>query len=56
MAAVLEKWQKVAEDIQEISVAPAKKDIYTELFGIAWLPYYTVKAGMEDRLIPAFKR
>jgi hypothetical protein len=55
-ADVLEKWGKVAEDIQEISVAPAKKDIYTELFGIAWLPYYTVKAGMEVRLIPAFKR
>ncbi|HEX7557295.1 MAG TPA: hypothetical protein VF338_11765, partial [Leptolinea sp.] len=55
-AAVREKWQKVAEDIQEVSVAPAKKDIYTELFGIAWLPYYTVKAGLEDRLILAFKR
>jgi hypothetical protein len=55
-ADVLEKWARVAEDIQEISVAPAKKDIYTELFGIAWLPYYTVKAGMEDRLIPAFTR
>jgi hypothetical protein len=55
-AAVLDKWNKVAEDVQEVSVAPAKKDIYTELFGIAWLPYYTVKAGMEDRFIPAFKR
>jgi hypothetical protein len=55
-AAVLEKWEKIAEDIQEVAVAPAKKDIYTELFGIAWLPYYTVKAGLEDRFIPAFKR
>jgi hypothetical protein len=55
-AAVLDRWNKVAEDVQEVSVAPAKKDIYTELFGIAWLPYYTVKAGMEDRFIPAFKR
>jgi hypothetical protein len=55
-ADALEKWQKVAEDIQEITVEPAKKDIYTELFGIAWLPYYTVKAGMEDRLLPAFKK
>jgi hypothetical protein len=55
-ADILEKWQRVAEDIDEVSVAPAKKDIYTELFGIAWLPFYTVKAGMEDRLIPAFTR
>lgn len=55
-ADVLAKWQTVAEDVEEISVAPAKKDIYMELFGIAWLPYYTVKAGLEDRLIPAFKR
>ncbi len=56
LAAVREKWLKVAEDVQEIPVAPAKKDIYVELFGIAWLPYYTVKAGLEDRLIPAFKK
>ena len=55
-ADVLGKWQRVAEDVTEIPVAPAKKDIYTELFGIAWLPYYTVKAGLEDRFIPAFKR
>lgn len=55
-ADVLAKWQTVAEDVEEISVAPAKKDIYMELFGIAWLPYYTVKAGLEDRLIPAFER
>ncbi len=55
-ADTMEKWQKVAEDIDEISVAPARKDIYTELFGIAWLPYYTVKSGLEDRLISAFKR
>jgi hypothetical protein len=55
-AAVLEKWNRIAEDVQEVSVAPAKKDIYTELFGVAWLPYYTVKAGMEERFIPAYKR
>jgi len=55
-AAVRDKWAKVAEDVQETSIAPAKKDIYTELFGIVWLPYYTVKAGLENRLIPAFKR
>jgi len=56
LAAVREKWQKVAEDIQEVSIAPAKKDIYTELFGIAWLPYYVVKAGLQDRFIPGFKK
>ena len=55
-AEVLEKWLRVADDVSEFPVAPAKKDIYTELFGIVWLPYYTVKAGMEDRFIPAFKR
>jgi len=53
---LMEKWQRVAEDVSEIPVAPAKKDIYTEVFGIVWLPYYTVKAGLEDRFIPAFKR
>lgn len=55
-ADVLAKWQEMAEAVDEISVSPAKKDIYMELFGIAWLPYYAVKAGLQDRLIPAFKR
>lgn len=55
-ADVLAKWQEMAEAVDEISVSPAKKDIYMELFGIAWLPFYAVKAGLQDRLIPAFKR
>ena len=45
----------VADNIAEIAVAPYKKDIDLEFFGVAWLPYYLVQ--VDDRFveIPAFE-
>ena len=50
-----EKWMDVADNIAEIAVAPYKKDIDLEFFGVAWLPYYLVQ--VDDRFveIPAFE-
>jgi hypothetical protein len=31
----------------EITLTPAKKDVYTELFGVAWAPYYRLTDGTE---------
>ena len=31
----------------EITLTPAKKDVYTELFGVAWAPYYRLADGTE---------
>lgn len=55
LAEVEAKWADVAADVSEISLAPAKKNVMVELFGIAWLPYYVVQGsdGQEHRL-PAF--
>ena len=49
-----EHWIEVAENYEEVPVAPYKKDIDLEFFGIAWLPYYLIQ--VDDRLveIPAF--
>ncbi len=39
------RWAAVAEDVSEISLTPYKKDINSELFGIAWFPYHVVDTG-----------
>ncbi|MEM7114290.1 MAG: hypothetical protein AAF614_17780 [Chloroflexota bacterium] len=38
-----EKWAAVAADTTEIPINPYKKDIVTDLFGVAWLPYHLVE-------------
>ena len=30
-------------DVSEVSIAPLKKNILTELAGLVWLPYYAFK-------------
>ncbi len=44
-----EKWIAVSEEFVEIPVAPYKKDIDIEFFGVAWLPYYLVEVN--DRFV-----
>ena len=52
-----EKWADAANRITEIPLSPLKKDIFLELNGILWLPYYLVKTPSgELREIPAFER
>ena len=31
----------------EITLTPAQKDVYVELFGVAWVPYYRLGDGTE---------
>lgn len=39
----------------EIPMTPTKSDIFTDVFGVAWMPYYIVKSGGQTQEIPAFK-
>ena len=48
------KWGDVVNNITEIPILPKKTDIYVNLFGVAWLPYYQVKSGDGTVEIPAF--
>jgi CII-binding regulator of phage lambda lysogenization HflD len=53
--AQLEKeWSGKANDITEITITPLKKDIFVELFGIAWVPYYVVEIDGRNWRICAF--
>jgi hypothetical protein len=42
---VQEKWSEIADDMIEIPVAPYKKDVLIELFGVAWMPYHALQVG-----------
>jgi len=45
LAEINQKWQDILEETEEIPVAPYKKDILIELFGVAWMPYYLYEEG-----------
>jgi hypothetical protein len=51
---VSSRWDEIAQEIDEIRVTPYKKDIYVDLFGIAWFPYHVVKTGDSVLEIPGF--
>ena len=48
------KWGNAVNNISEIPILPKKTDVYINLFGVAWMPYYQVKAGDQLVEIPAF--
>jgi len=48
------RWGDVVNDITEVTVTPKKSDIYVDLFGVAWMPYYLVESGGQIVELPAF--
>jgi len=53
-AEVNDRWGQVVNDISEVSIKPKKTDIYVNLFGVAWKPFYIVQAGDETIELSAF--
>ncbi|HSF81423.1 MAG TPA: DUF87 domain-containing protein [Anaerolineales bacterium] len=49
-----EKWRRVAEEVTEITIAPLKKDVLVDLFGVAWVPFHVVQLGQETVELPGF--
>jgi hypothetical protein len=48
------KWGDSVNTVTEIPILPKKTDIYVNLFGVAWLPYYQIQGGAAPVEIPAF--
>jgi hypothetical protein len=48
------KWGSVVSETTEVTVTPKKTDVFVNLFGVAWMPYYIVQAGSETIELPAF--
>lgn len=51
---VQNNWRDIVEDTSEITVAPYKKDILVELFGVAWMPFHIVHTGETELELPGF--
>ena len=49
-----DRWGSAVNEISEIAIKPKKTDIYVNIFGVAWMPYYIVQAGSETVELPAF--
>ncbi len=51
--AVNAKWAKIAGTIEETKITPFKKDITVQLFGIGWIPVWSVTLNGQPTLLPA---
>jgi flagellar biosynthesis chaperone FliJ len=40
-----DKWGRVVNEISEVTVSPRKTDVFVNLFGVGWMPYYIVNTG-----------
>jgi hypothetical protein len=48
------RWDGIASNLGEITLAPFRKDILVDLFGVAWMPYYRVSIGQEVIKLPGY--
>jgi uncharacterized protein DUF87 len=48
------KWGNAVNETTNVMVAPKKADVFVNLFGLAWMPYYNVEAGGTAFELPAF--
>lgn len=48
------RWGDVVNQITEMVVNPKKTDVYVNLFGVAWAPYYLVEVNGQTLELPAF--
>jgi len=48
------QWGEVVNQVIEIPIPAKKSDVYLDLFGIAWMPYYQVEAEGETFTLPGF--
>ncbi|MBN1266332.1 MAG: ATP-binding protein [Anaerolineales bacterium] len=54
-AEVEQKWVDAAAEIEEKSFTPYKKDIFIDLFGISWLPFWQAETDGEDLELPGWE-
>jgi phosphoenolpyruvate carboxylase len=49
-----EHWEDIADDIEETTLKPLKKNVRVDIFSVAWFPHWQVEAGGEVSELPAF--
>jgi len=53
MQQTMDKWARIATQIEELPITPFKKDIAVSMFGIGWLPHYYAPAPGQPLLVSA---
>ncbi len=48
------KWGDSVNDLSEIPITPKKTDVFVNLFGVAWMPFYQVSAGGQTVEVAAY--
>lgn len=51
---ITDKWGSIVSEISEVTINPKKTDVYVNIFGVAWKPYYLIQAGGETIELAAF--
>ena len=54
VAEINNRWGNVVNESTEVTVTPKKTDVFVNLFGVAWTPYYIVQMDGETIEISAF--
>lgn len=55
LKAVKARWEEAVDQVIEVPVSPYKKNIFIELFGLVWLPYYAYQQDKTWKTIPSFE-
>ncbi len=53
-AEINDRWGGAVNAISEVTINPKKTDVYVNLFGVAWKPFYVVQADGGTVELPAF--
>jgi hypothetical protein len=53
-AEINDRWGNAVNAISEVTINPKKTDVYVNLFGVAWKPFYIVQADGETLELAAF--
>lgn len=54
LAEINARWGELANRITQIPVAPLRKDVRLDLFGVAWLPYHLVEQDGRLQELPGY--
>jgi len=54
IAEINNRWGQAVGNVTEVTVAPKKSDVFVSLFGVAWMPYYIIRADGQTMELPAF--
>jgi len=54
IAEINDRWGSAVNEITEVTITPKKTDVFVNLFGVAWMPYYIVQTDVDAIELPAF--